>query len=82
MIAELDEPAESKAWLIRTSICHMKADFKLDPTLKTWLDSVIIPTLLQEYVQSVQIHVQKPLASNAKPGVVSVSEVLDRKEAS
>lgn len=60
----------------------MKADFKLDPALKTWLDNVIIPTLLQEYVGSVQIHVHKTLASNAEPGVVSISKVQDRKEAS
>ena len=60
----------------------MKATSKLDPALKSWLDNVIIPTLLQEYIRSVQIHVHKALASSQAPGVVSISEVIDRKEAS
>ena len=54
---------------------------KLDPALKDWLDNVIIPALLQEYLRQLPSENQKNLALPSKRGVVSVSEILERKEA-
>ena len=59
----------------------MKPTTKLDPALKGWLDNVIIPALLQEYLRQLPSENQKNLALPLKRGVVSVSEILERKEA-
>jgi hypothetical protein len=59
----------------------MKPTTKLDPALKGWLDNVIIPVLLQEYLRQLPSENQKNLALPSKRGVVSVSEILERKEA-
>jgi len=45
---------------------------QLDPNLKAWLDNVIIPALLREYLA--QMREQNALAFHRDPGVVSVSE--------
>lgn len=59
----------------------MKPGTKLDSTLKSWLDNVIIPTLLQEYLRQLPTENQKPVALTSSPGVVSISEILECKEA-
>jgi hypothetical protein len=50
----------------------MKPAQQLDPNLKAWLDNVIIPALLREYLTELQA--QNALAFHRDPGVVSVSE--------
>ena len=57
------------------------ADYKTRPCTKSWLDNVIIPALLQEYLRQLPSENQKNLALPLKRGVVSVSEILERKEA-
>jgi len=59
----------------------MKPTTKPDPALKGWLDNVIIPALLQEYLRQLPSENQKNLALTSTRGVVSVSEILERKEA-
>ncbi len=59
----------------------MKPTTQLDSALKSWLDNVIIPALLQEYLRQLPAENQKNLALTSRRGVVSVSEMLERKEA-
>lgn len=59
----------------------MKPTTQLDRTLKSWLDNVIIPALLQEYLRQLPSENQKNLALTSRRGVVSVSEIPQRKEA-
>lgn len=59
----------------------MKPATKLDSALKSWLDNVIIPALLQEYLRQLRTENQKEVALNLTPGVLSVSERIASKEA-
>jgi len=59
----------------------IKPTTKLDPALKSWLDNVIIPALLRDYLRRLSPENQKNLALTSRRGVVSVSEPLERKEA-
>jgi hypothetical protein len=44
----------------------MKPTTKLDPALKGWLDNVIIPVLLQEYLRQMPSENQKKSCSGFK----------------
>jgi hypothetical protein len=59
----------------------MKAPSKLDPALKSWLDNVIIPALLREYLHQLRSENRKELAIDSRPSVVSLSEITKGKGA-
>lgn len=54
---------------------------KLDPALKSWLDNVIIPALLREYLQQLRSENRKELAIDSRPSVPSLSEIATSKGA-
>ena len=60
----------------------MKQTVKLDPALKSWLDNVIIPALLREYLQQLRVEDRKGLAMDSRAGVVSLSGITESKGAS
>ena len=55
----------------------MKPAAKLDSALKSWLDNVIIPALLQEYLRTLATESQKEVALNLTAGVLSVLERIE-----
>jgi hypothetical protein len=59
----------------------MKQAVKLDPALKSWLDIVIIPALLREYLQQLHGEDRKGLAMDSRAGVVSLSGITESKGA-
>jgi hypothetical protein len=59
----------------------MKPTIKLDVALKSWLDDVIIPALLREYLRQLPTENEKQVALNSASGVVSVLEITECKEA-
>ncbi len=59
----------------------MKPTIKLDVALKSWLDDVIIPALLREYLRQLPTKNEKQVALNSNSGVVSVLEITECKEA-
>jgi hypothetical protein len=59
----------------------MKPTIKLDVALKSWLDDVIIPALLREYLRQLPTENEKQVALNSSSGVVSVLEITECKEA-
>ena len=59
----------------------MKPATKLDPALKSWLDNVIIPALLGEYLRQLRTEDQKNLALDSIASVVSLSEIIEGKGA-
>jgi hypothetical protein len=58
----------------------MKPTIKLDVALKSWLDDVIIPALLREYLRQLPTENEKQVALNSSSGVVSVLEITECKE--
>ena len=50
----------------------------LDPALKSWLDNVIIPALLREYLEHIRAASRKALAIDSKPSVLSLSDIGKR----
>lgn len=60
---------------------RMKHAVKLDPALKSWLDNVIIPALLREYLQQLRAEDRKELAMDSRAGVVSLSGITESKGA-
>ena len=58
----------------------MKPTIKLDVALKSWLDDVIIPALLREYLRQLPTENEKQVALNLNSGVVSVLEITECKE--
>jgi hypothetical protein len=60
---------------------RMKPTVKLDPALKSWLDNVVIPALLQEYLQRLRAEDRKELAMDSRAGVVSPSGIIESKGA-
>lgn len=52
--------------------------YLLDPALKSWLDNVIIPALLREYVELVRAENRKALAIDSNPSVLSLSDIAKR----
>jgi hypothetical protein len=59
----------------------MKPTIKLDVALKSWLDGVIIPALLREYLRQLPTENEKQVALNSNSGVLSVLEITECKEA-
>jgi len=59
----------------------MKQAVKLDPALKSWLDNVIIPALLRQYLQQLHGEDRKGLAMDSRAGVVSLSGITESKGA-
>ncbi|MGH9739599.1 MAG: hypothetical protein ACRD4X_13595 [Candidatus Acidiferrales bacterium] len=59
----------------------MKHAVKLDPALKSWLDNVIMPALLREYLQQLRAEDRKELAMDSRAGVVSLSGITESKGA-
>jgi len=55
-----------------------KPGLTLDPALKSWLDNVIIPALLREYLEHVRATSRKALAIDSKAGVLSLSDIGKR----
>lgn len=62
-------------------MAHARAKFAtrpgatLDPALKSWLDNVIIPALLREYLELVRAENRKALAIDSNPSVLSLSDI-------
>ena len=50
----------------------------LDPALKSWLDNVVIPALLREYLELVRAESRKALAIDSGPSVLSLSDIAKR----
>lgn len=50
----------------------------LDPALKSWLDNVIIPALLREYLEHLRAESRKSLAIDSNPSVLSLSDIAKR----
>jgi hypothetical protein len=50
----------------------------LDPALKNWLDNVVIPALLREYLEQVRAASRKALAIDSNPSVLSLSDIGKR----
>ena len=59
----------------------MKSAIQLDPVLKSWLDNVIIPALLREYLSELRARREKEVASDSDCRLVSISETPKSKEA-
>ena len=65
-------------------MAHARANFAtrpgatLDPALKSWLDNVIIPALLREYLELVRAESRKALAIDSNPSVLSLSDIAKR----
>jgi hypothetical protein len=59
----------------------MKPTIQLNPALKSWLDNVIIPALLREYLLQLRKEPQKVVASDLRSTVVSVLRQTEHKEA-
>jgi hypothetical protein len=60
---------------------QIKQSVKLDPALKSWLDNVIIPALLREYLQQLRTEDRKGIAIDSRRGVVSLSGITESKGA-
>lgn len=59
----------------------MKPTIQLDPALKSWLDNVIIPALLREYLLQFRKEPQKEVASDSSCTVVSILRQTEPTEA-